>query len=299
MNELHYLLTDVFTDEPYAGNPLAVFLDGDGLSGQAMQVIARELNISECAFVLSPAGADHHFAVRIFTPKMELPFAGHPTIGTALALYEAGRLDLAPGEPLRLAMEAGLVEVAFELQGERPRAILSAPQVPGRLAAPPPTEDLARMVGLGEADLGPAAPAAYSAGVPYTLIPVRTKRALRRARLDLGLWRELIAGGPAPHVYLFTLEDEPEIEARMFAPAMGIEEDPATGAAVSALAGLLFDLGETFEGSREFPIVQGLSIGRRSEIGLVVEAAENRIAAVRVAGGAVAVGRGTIIAPPR
>lgn len=293
-DDLSYVLVDVFTDTPFGGNPLAVFTQAEGLSDGEMQAIARELNLSETTFVSPPpAGAEGH-AVRIFTPLSELPFAGHPTIGTALVLHA-----LSGGARIVLHERIGPVPVRI-LAGEgAPRAVLSSPRIPERVADAPPADLLARLLGLAPGDVrdGAVAPACCSGGVPFTFVPVRDRAALARIRLDGALWQAEIADGPAPHLYALTMEDwgaGTDISARMFAPAMGIPEDPATGVAAVALAAYLAGLRTLAEGENLFAIRQGEDMGRPSLVDLSVDVADGRIAGVHVGGGAVRIGGGAL-----
>jgi trans-2,3-dihydro-3-hydroxyanthranilate isomerase len=327
---LTYHLLDVFTREPYGGNPLAVFLDSGPLPTPAMQRIARELNLSETVFVEPPrdGGAAR---LRIFTPAMELPFAGHPTVGTAVLLAALGRV--APGE-LVLEEEVGPVTVtvtrdddgggkvadpaaqsspsgrsseataahtrgaphrgfAATLTAARPVEIQPPPAAVASPAA------IAALVGLEVADLArDVAPAAASTGVPFLCIPLGDAAALARAGLDLARWRADLAATWAPHLYLFAPGERPgTLFVRMFAPAMGIEEDPATGAAATALAGLLAARDPRPDGTLHWTLRQGLAIGRPSELRASATKVAGLVAATRVGGHAVVVGEGRLLAP--
>jgi trans-2,3-dihydro-3-hydroxyanthranilate isomerase len=298
MRGYDYLTLDVFTDRLFGGNQLAVFPDGAGLDTRTMQAIARELNLSETAFVLPFDGAAH-WPLRIFTPAMELPFAGHPTIGAAIAMVELGRVDVRAG--LVFNEPAGPVPVRFDVSGKGPIvATLASPRVPEALARPPLPDVLARIIGLPVADLGPGPASAFSAGVPFTFVPVRDRSALARVAVDLGAWREHLSAGPAPHLLVFTMADWPdgrEVDARMFAPLMGISEDPATGGAAAALAALLAKQQGLREGERVWTIRQGEDMGRPSRIVLKAVAIGGKIVSVEVGGQAVLVGRGTLQLP--
>lgn len=293
-----YHLLDVFTETAFKGNPVAVFPRAEALSDAEMQLIARELNLSECVFVLPPRQTGSDLRFRIFTPTMELPFAGHPTIGAALAVTHIGRS--APGDQrlLRIEEEAGLVIVEVGVRAGAPFAELTTPQLPEPVPCElPPTTALLEMLNLEDGSIGPAASRAYSAGVPYTLVPVVDQRALGGAELDLGRWRKLLGAAEAPHLYLFTIDDWANgrlVTARMFAPAMGIQEDPATGAAASALAGMLVDLQRPGDGSHEWTIHQGVHIGRPSVIAVRAEVRDSAPVRVRIGGTAALVGNGTI-----
>jgi trans-2,3-dihydro-3-hydroxyanthranilate isomerase len=297
-----YVLADVFTDRIFGGNPLAVFPDGRGIGEVDMQLIAREFNLSETVFVLPPAKPRHTKHLRIFTPAIELPFAGHPTVGAALVLAEVGALG-AITDHLEIVFEeaVGPIAVRIAVEPDRPStATLTSARLPERRPTVPDRAALARLLGLEPARLmidGVAA-ASYSAGLPFTVVPVADRAALAAATIDRAVWGELLAGGDAPHVYVVTMADwraGGEVCARMFAPAMGIVEDPATGAAAAALAGFLADLQRPPEGERRWQIRQGEEMGRPSRIELAADMHAGKISAVRVGGNAVIVGRGELM----
>lgn len=305
MNYRYHLL-DVFTDRPFGGNPLAVFPDGRGLSDEWMQRIAGELNLSETVFLLPPETAEGTRRLRIFTPGMEMAFAGHPTVGTALLLAELEHAEEA-GE-LRLVLEenVGPVPVTVRREGGKPPfAVLTAAQPPEVRPAPLAEEELARLVGLDPADLAGSTPtalpaAAISTGMPFTLIPVRDLATLGRARLDPALWAERLAGAWAPHVYVAAPAGEAsgaDFRVRMFAPAMGISEDPATGAAAAAFAGYLALRPETPDGLSRWTVEQGVEMGRPSRLHLEAETEDSQVRAIRVGGTAVTVGEGVLRVP--
>lgn len=293
-----FITADVFTNRRFGGNPLAVILDAKGLSDAEMQRIAREFNLSETTFVLPPASAQHACAMRIFTPGLELPFAGHPTVGTAIVLAECGLLP-AGTESMVIEEKVGPVPVALSSRDGIRQAVFTVPRRPERGGVPPARADLARILSLPvDAIASEVEPLTYSAGVLFTFIPLRDVQALSAIRIDLAAWTDSLASGPAPHVFAFTMTDwkkGEEIQARMFAPAMGIAEDPATGAASAALAGLLVDLQQPAGGSRRWRIRQGEAMGRPSLITVEADLADNHLAAVRVGGGAVIVSHGEIM----
>lgn len=305
--DLAFHTLDVFTAKPYGGNPVAVFPDSDGLSDVAMQRIARELNLSETVFVRVAPHPAALRELRIFTPRMELPFAGHPTIGTAQLLVSLGIAHLGADRTARFLLQeaVGLVPVEVNGRGGRPDfAWLTSAQLPELGPPPPDVSVLAALLRLGGDDIVVSAadgPRAWSAGVPYLYVPVRNREALARAQVDLAVWERAIRGFWAPHLYVFTMENGTRpadgvgaIAARMFAPAMGITEDPATGAGVAGIAGYLW--------AREhrpgrWLISQGVEMGRPSELHLQVDATAGRIERVRVGGAAVLMASGTIPRP--
>lgn len=302
---LRYFLLDVFTDEPYTGNPLAVFVDPTALSDGQMQRIAAELHLSETVFLWSPTRPGRPWRTRIFTPAMELPFAGHPTVGAGFLLASLGLVAPAEGRiNLELDEAVGTVPVTVSLdeQGVPTAAELVIPRAPVQVDTATPA-DLAQVVGLEESDLHATLPVrGYSAGNPFAIIPVTDEAALSRARIDSSLWATLVAESGAPHLYLVTPmagPDEPtqRWRARMFAPAMGIAEDPATGAAAAAFAGYISEVG--FDpGNNSVVIEQGVEMGRPSVIRLTITSpSRDQGSIVRVGGPAVVIGNGTLAAP--
>ena len=238
-----FFTLDVFTKRALAGNPLAVVLDAQGLSDTAMQAIAAEFNLSETVFVLPPADPHQRAALRIFTPARELPFAGHPTVGTAVLL---GLLDHGHSHGIAgfgLEEKVGLVTCVVEVAGEGiGEATFTLPRLPERIGDASDAASLAAALGVDAAAIGFDAhrPAVYSAGVGFTFVPLRTRADVDRASVNRQAWRPAI--GPADHANAFvycreTAEDGHHWHARMFAPDLGVGEDPATGAAVAAFAG--------------------------------------------------------------
>lgn len=292
---------DVFTDRVFGGNPLAVFPDAEGIAPETMQRIARELNLSETVFVTGAEGTS--FAIRIFTPLGELPFAGHPTVGTAMLLTMLGRVPAGERVARLVLREAvGPVPVEVRMEDGRPAfAMFAAPRVPELGPPPPAPAALAEVLSIAESDLGGSVPAAnYSAGVPFLFVSVRSRDALARARVDVGAWERHVADAWAPHLYVSTDdagEDGVALRARMFAPAMGIPEDPATGGAATALAGLLAGRDAEGNGTWCWKVLQGVEMGRPSRITVEADVLDGRVAQVRVGGGAVLVSEGEMTIP--
>jgi trans-2,3-dihydro-3-hydroxyanthranilate isomerase len=299
-----FITADVFTDRIFGGNPLAVLPDARGLDGAQMQRVAREFNLSETVFVLPPDDPAHTRRLRIFTPAQEIPFAGHPTVGTAVILAATGAIELAGDTtPITFEVPAGPVPVTIRAAGGRPSfAQLTAPVAPEVRPAPAP-DAIAAMLSLAPADLRTAAglPAFVSCGFPLLIVEVAGRAALGRARLDMALWQDLLADAWSREVYLVsreTADPEADFQVRMFAPAAGITEDPATGGAAAALGGWL-GLRETPpDGTTRHLLVQGLEIGRPSRLEVEVEKRAGTLAAVRVGGAAVLVSEGTLEVPP-
>ena len=299
-----YVLADVFTDRPFTGNPLAVFPAAAEIPPELMPRIARELNLSETVFVLPADSPEHTAKLRILTPDSELPFAGHPTLGAASVLLSLGMAGFEEDEGTVVFEEGvGAVPVLVRRAEGGFRARLSVPGAAEFGPEPPDRDTLARLLsippaGIGDGDL---VPMAVSWGVPYLFIPVRDRRTLARVRLDTGVWADDIAGFWAPHLYVITREVEHAgsgIRARMFAPAMGIVEDPATGAAASALAAYLWRHDPAPGRSLAFRIEQGFEMRRPSLIDVEGEVEGGVLSGVRVGGSCVIVGSGEIRVRP-
>lgn len=294
---------DVFTDQVFGGNPLAVLPDARGLSGAQMQRIAREFNLSETVFVL-PAEAGGTRRIRIFTPTSEHAFAGHPTIGTAFLLAALGAVRLDEGMTTIVLEEGvGPIPVTLRARGGRPEfAQLTAAHLPEAGPTPPLRVAVAELLALEPDDVLDSryGPAALSCGVPFLFVPLRDRAAVGRAQLDLARWRSDLASFWAPHVYVFALDPElpgSDVRARMFAPALGIPEDPATGGAVTALAGYLAARDGRMSGTLRWTVEQGFEMGRPSLLYAEATKLGGALTAVRVGGSAVLVGEGTIVVP--
>jgi trans-2,3-dihydro-3-hydroxyanthranilate isomerase len=300
--DLRFHTLDVFTDRTFGGNPLGVFPDAAHLPSDLMQRVAREMNLSESVFVGHPESGGTA-RVRIFTPGVEVPFAGHPTVGTAIFL--ASRLDISPSEgntTLVLEENVGHVPVDVRFQSSRPVfARFTTAVLPEHRPSPVSRGDLARMVGLEEGDLDPDLPAEMvSCGLPYHCIPLRSADAVRRAVLDMAAWKRLVADSWAHHVYLVSLDAEGagvDVRVRMFAPGSGVAEDPATGSAAAALGGYLSAVDGSESAALRWTVEQGLEIGRPSLLYVEADRAGGATAAVRVGGSAVFVSQGMMRVP--
>ena len=294
---LRFYTLDVFTERRFGGNPLAVFTDGEGLSTELMQQIAREMNLSESVFVQPPRDSRALCRARIFTPARELPFAGHPTVGTGFVLAALGRVALQNGRvTILLEEEVGLVQVNIESQGGRPGFVeLSVASLPSFRDPPAGRAELAKMLRLDTDALVDDAQAA-SCGLPFLFIPVRDRAALARASIDLQVWRAALGGYWTQEVFVFCRDPELEgssIRARMFSPAFGIAEDPATGSAAAGLGGYLGVRAPESDGTLRWIVEQGFEMGRPSLLHVEIDKTGGRIAAVRVGGKSVLVSEGT------
>lgn len=295
---LRYYTCDVFTDTRFGGNQLAVLPEADGLRDEQMQQIAREFNYSETTFVLRPQ-AGHACRVRIFTPPREVPFAGHPNIGTAFVLATMGVFG--PLDALRSVTfeeRAGLVPITIhKRQGERIWCELTAPQslTLGKTVS---VQSVAAAVSLTTDDVLTTAhaPQVASVGLPFLVAELRDRDALERARPDLSGLEGLVAEGAVPpyvHLYVRT-SDGFDIRARMFAPLGGIPEDPATGSANCALAGLLSHIDDAVNGAFSWRIAQGVEMGRPSVLEARTEKRDGAVATVWIGGECVMVSEGLI-----
>ena len=296
-----YIVADVFTDKPFTGNPLAVFPEAQGLPADRMQQIAAELNLSETAFVVPPeTGGDAR--VRIFTPASELPFAGHPTVGTAIVLATIGAVPTGVSD---IVLEEGVGPVAVSLEwsdGEPTFAWLTAPSLPrvGERALRPETIAPAIGLDLSDIDAAPPGPAVLSAGNPFLFVALRDTEALARARVDSGAWRSLMDGLGANGIYLFCAmgpAGSQRLRARLFAPGQGIPEDPATGSAAAALPADLVRRHDHADGLHRWTIEQGIEMGRPSELTVEFVVDGGALTTVRVGGSAVIVSEGTMDVP--
>ncbi len=295
---VRYYTCDVFTDTRFGGNQLAVLPEADGLDGRRMQQIAREFNFSESTFVLVPE-AGHTRRVRIFTPMSEVPFAGHPNVGTAFVLAATGALGpLTTETTVTFEEEAGLVPVTVRSGADgRVRCELTAPQGL-TLGREVPVDLLARAVSLTPADLatGAHAPVVASVGLPFVIAELTDRAALERARPDgAGIEALVAAGVQPPDVHLYVRSgDEYDLRARMFSPLDGIPEDPATGSANCALAALLARLDPAADGSFAWRIAQGVEMGRPSVLEARAEKRAGAVVGAWIGGECVLVSEGTI-----
>ena len=294
-----YAILDVFTDRPLAGNPLAVVLDCEGLDDARMQAIAAEFNLSETVFVLPPERPVHTAAIRIFTPARELPFAGHPTVGTAVLLgLERAASGLGNGEMvLVLEEKAGPIRCGVSLRSDRlGHAIFDLPRLPAEGGAAPDREALAAALTLIPAEIGfeNHRPTIFDAGVAFHIVPVRDLATMAKARTNTAVWQSAF-GADAAFLYCReTMESGRHFHARMFAPGFGISEDPATGSAVAALAGVIAKFDQPPGGSHNYLVEQGFEMGRPSLIGLEIDMDGGAVVEGRIAGDAVVVARGTL-----
>jgi trans-2,3-dihydro-3-hydroxyanthranilate isomerase len=293
-----YITVDVFTDRAFGGNPLAVVLDAGGLSTAQMQAIATEFNYSETTFVLPPQDSAHDAQVRIFTVRSEIPFAGHPNVGTAFVLATQ-----AAKPPARLKFEekAGLVPVEILTgQGGVIGAELTAPQ-PLKRSTQLSGEQAAACLSLLAADVKTDRhpPQVASVGLPFLMVELSSREALRRAKPDAAAFGKTFPCDGSDAVYFYTRDvpatEQPlDLQARMFHPgSSGLSEDPATGSATAAAAALLADLDNTRDGELKLRIGQGVDMGRPSLLLTRIRKQSGAVISAHVGGGCVQMMEGT------
>lgn len=292
-----YVTLDVFTDRRFGGNPLGVVFDADGLDTGDMQAIAREFNYSETTFLLPPRDPSHTATLRIFTPAREVPFAGHPNIGTALAVAWEGELF---GKPVKDEIifdeKAGRVRIALTHEnGRAVSAELTAPE-PFKPGGEVSAEFVARCAGLRAGDIITTRhqPVAASVGLPFTFAELTDMSALERAAIGPD---ETFKALPlnAHDLMIYVRTGEGQVRARMFGPLDAVPEDPATGSACAALMGLTAHLDDRADGEITLSIRQGVEMGRPSRIEARARKSGGEVTEVRVSGGAVTVMEGRLL----
>jgi trans-2,3-dihydro-3-hydroxyanthranilate isomerase len=296
-----YFTADVFTDRRFGGNQLAVFPDAREIASDLMPQIAREFNYSETTFVLPPTDPSHTARVRIFTPGGELQFAGHPTIGTAHVLATIGAIAI-KGPETRIVLEEGVgpVPVTIRATDGRPEfATLSVARLPEVGPPPPKRETLAAMLSLDTADVldGDMSPQTVSCGTPFLFIPLRDRRAVAQSRVRSDLWDATLERYTTNKVMVFAMDGErpgSDVRARMYAPGIGVPEDPATGSAAVALGGYLAARDARFDGTLRWVVEQGFEMGRPSILEVEADKEAGKITAARVGGKTVMVCEGSM-----
>lgn len=297
--KLRFITTDVFTARPFTGNQLAVVTDARGIPEDSLLPIAREFNYSETTFVYPPDSAAHARRVRIFTPGAEVPFAGHPTIGTAVVLARIGEIPLT-GDETRIVLEEGVGPVPVTIRardGVATSAQLSVAKLPEIGPPPPARTTLAEMLSLEPSQLlgGPNGPQAVSCGLPFLIVPVKDRAAVAAAKVRMDVWEKTLARYWAPDIMVVARDPELEgsqLRARVFVPGLSVPEDPATGSCAAALAGYLAAREAAPNGSFRWVMEQGFEMGRPSILELEADKRDGAIVAVRVAGDAVLVSDG-------
>jgi trans-2,3-dihydro-3-hydroxyanthranilate isomerase len=308
--DYEFHIADIFTTNMFGGNQLAVLPDARGLTDAQMQQVAREFNFSETTFVLPPENPANTRKVRIFTPGSELPFAGHPTVGTAHVLAHTGAIEL-DGDETRIVLEEGVgpVPVVVRSREGKPHFCqLTAAKIPEKGPVRYDAATIAAVLSLTPDELdvgGPYAIEAVSAGVPFLFVPVRDIEALRRARVDPAAFEKAADATWANGIFVFTEDGESKerngavngegvMRARMFAPSFGIVEDPATGGAAAAFGGYLAWRSAKRDGTLRYTVHQGVEMGRPSLMEVETDVSSGMVSAVRVGGGSVMVASGTL-----
>ncbi|HZP78568.1 MAG TPA: PhzF family phenazine biosynthesis protein [Pseudolabrys sp.] len=292
-----FVTLDVFTEKRFSGNPLAVVLEADGLSGEAMQSIAREFNHPETVFVLPAEEKKHRARLRIFTPGAELPFAGHPTVGTAVLL---NRIDGGRAADIVLEEKIGLVACRVGATGANSgQATFVIPQLPAETGTVASAAEIAAALSIDAADVGfdGYTPQRWSAGNAISFVPVRGLDAIGRAKPDTARFEPTFGREGRAIAYLYcaeTAERGHDFHARMFAPKLGVAEDPATGSAAAAFPGVLVKRGRFGDGEHKVVIEQGYEMGRPSQMQLAFSIEKGALTRASVGGSAVVVTEGVI-----
>ncbi len=300
--KLSYHTLDVFTHQRFAGNPLAIVLGADDLSTDEMRAIAHEFHLSETVFVQKPQIPAHSARVRTFTPRHELPFAGHPTLGTAilLASQRAPTNNSENDFIITLEETIGTVRVGVKaVQGEPPFAEFDAPKMPKNAGALPPKDTIAAGLGLLPNEIGfeNHEPICFAAGPTFAFIPITNRDAMAQARVSHEHWARAFENQGILGAYLYTREcvhTTSAFHARMFAPGEGIDEDPATGSAAICLTAVIHHFDGLQDGPHKHVIEQGYVMGRPSHITVTSIVREGRLDVIRIGGHAVHVASGEI-----
>jgi len=297
---LRFYTLDVFCNRKFAGNPLAVVLEADALTDAEMLAIAGEFNLSETVFVLEPRDPSNSARLRIFTPARELPFAGHPTIGASALLAELRGKELLASRDVALMLEEsiGLVESrALRNSAGLIYAEFEAPRIPQKLGAPPAVDLIARAFSIDAKDIGfdRHVPTLYSGGVPCLFVPIKTRAVVDSVEIEPAAFASAAAGVSGAYVYTKeTVDPASAVYARMFPFGLGIAEDPATGSAAAAFAGVAHEFEGPDDGDHELFIEQGHKMGRPSRITLRMSVEDGRLVAIHIGGQSVRVSEGTL-----
>jgi trans-2,3-dihydro-3-hydroxyanthranilate isomerase len=299
MRRYRYVTLDVFTDTPLTGNQLAVLTDARGLSDAEMLAVTREFNFSESTFCLPATATGTDWRVRIFTPGGEVPFAGHPTLGTAIALARLRGLTAG-----RLTLGETVGPVPVDVRGITDRGgsgMFSVAQLPIEQDAPSPAA-MAEVLSLSVDDLltDDYAPRGVSCGLPWLLVPLRSVDAVSRVRIDAAAWSTHCAGRWAAEPFVFAMTpagSDADVHARAFCPGLSVPEDPATGSANAALAGFLAARTPRANGTLRWTVRQGIEMHRPSRLSIEADTHNGQVTAVRVGGDAVIVSEGVLTLP--
>ena len=291
-------IVDVFSSTPFGGNQLAVLPKAAGISTEGMQKIAREFNFGETTFVLPKNDPANTCRVRIFSPRAELDFAGHPTVGTACALVMKEKERF--GDPIRLTLEENIGPVTVDV-AQRDGALYGTLTLSAKVETstdPPSPTDLAAVLSIDTAEVRQVFFAGV--GLRFCFAQLKSNEAVDRATINRSAWAATLSRAWSPHIFFFAgnLQDGGKLYARMWAPALGVDEDAATGSACAALVGVMaskLDFGGT---AYRLSIEQGVSIGRRSEIEAEARKSDGVVTSVSVGGPTAHVASGEIDVPP-
>lgn len=301
MPDHRFVTLDVFTSVPFGGNQLAVFPDARALPEPSLLAITREFNFAETTFCYPPSNPAHTKRVRIFTPGGEVPFAGHPTVGTAVALHALGQAGDAEGVA-HLVLEEGVGPIPVTVRPERDGtafAQFSVAMLPEIGPSAPSRGMLAEILGLEAEDIlgSPMAPQSLSCGIPFLLVPLRSVAAVSRSHIRFDRWEATLKASWAPQVFIFAKDAEggdAHFRARMFAPGLNVPEDPATGSANACFAGYLAARAPSRDATLAWTVDQGIEMGRASRLEIEADKAAGAITAIRVGGRAVLITEGTL-----
>lgn len=291
MADFAFVILDVFAQTAFRGNPLAIVPDADALTTSQMQAVARQFNLSETAFLMTPENPAHAARVRIFTPRYEMDFAGHPTVGAAVYLAEE-RLgpNTAPGASLVLEENIGPVRCWIGgMSGAWSYAAFESPRRAEAAGPDPASGACAQSLGLSDDEIGfdRHRPSLFSAGAAFVYAPLRSLDALARAKPSAG-FSETTKGAVGLVAYARRPQNDPfAFQMRMFAPDAGVYEDPATGSAAAGFAGVLSRFESLPEGRSRLALLQGVEMGRRSEIRLELYVAQGEATGCQIGGHAV------------
>ena len=293
-----FFTLDVFAEQKFEGNQLAVIPNAESLDTKQMQKIAQEFNYSETVFI-TQGNSENTWNLRIFTPASEIDFAGHPNIGAAMLLAYLGEITDKEKAEIIFKERIGNVPITVYFEHSRPvYAELSVAKLPQEGPAPPTREQIAQAVSLESSDIDlKHQPKAFSCGLPFLFVPIVSLSKLKKASINHEKWKKYLSSYWAPQLFLFTPEMErptSDFHARMFAPALGIPEDPATGSAVAAMSGYLAKLEKYQDDSFSFVIEQGFEMGRPSILELSFTSSLGEVNKVEVKGKAIVVSQGEI-----
>ncbi len=293
-----FVTLDVFTGEKLSGNPLAVVLDSGGLDAVAMQAIAAEFNLSETVFVFPPQQAGHRANLRIFTPNYEMPFAGHPTVGTAVLLALQAGFENGHADQFVLMEKVGPIPCRTKaLSASHGRAEFDVAELPRRLGEIGRPEDLAAALGVNGSDIGfsGASPGLFSAGAAFAIVPMRSAAVVDSAHAIPALWPAAFGMNDRQSVFMLAPTDDPAVyHARMFAFGRNVYEDPATGSASAASVALIFAAEKPGDGTHRRTIRQGYAMGRPSQIEVTFVVKDGAVSAASIGGSAIVVSEGML-----